>query len=184
MGLCELQTTLHVMISVATLCAFHLPKDLRNLVRIQMELFNLVFSNHRDANLQKLKSGRLQFCVKIDSFQQQQWSKNHKNASNISNFVSKIHQNDCENRCFKHFPSYPGVLVIRMQSSKLGKKSRLSEMANAAQSRATSPLFFLKTGWPNKILVASGNRATGQPLISSTAYERLGDSVCIRETPG
>ena len=32
-------------------------------------------------------------------------------------------------------------------------------MANAAQSRATGPLFFLKTGCSNKILVASGNRA-------------------------
>ena len=33
-------------------------------------------------------------------------------------------------------------------------------MANAAQSRATGLLFFLKTGCPNEILVASGNRAT------------------------
>ena len=33
-------------------------------------------------------------------------------------------------------------------------------MANAAKSQATGPLFFLKTGCPNEILVASGNRAT------------------------
>ena len=33
-------------------------------------------------------------------------------------------------------------------------------MANAAQSRATGPLFFLKTGCPEEILVASGKRAT------------------------
>ena len=33
-------------------------------------------------------------------------------------------------------------------------------MANTAQSRATGPLFFLKTGCRNKILVALGNRAT------------------------
>ena len=37
-------------------------------------------------------------------------------------------------------------------------------MANAGQSRATSPLFFLKTGCLNKVLY----QATGQPLISST----------------
>ena len=36
-------------------------------------------------------------------------------------------------------------------------------MAKVAQSRATGPLFFLKTGCPNEILVTSGNRATGQP---------------------
>ena len=35
-------------------------------------------------------------------------------------------------------------------------------MANSWQSRATGPLFLLKTGCPNEILVASG-----QPLISS-----------------
>ena len=33
-------------------------------------------------------------------------------------------------------------------------------MANARQSRATSPLFFLKSGCRNKVLVVSGNRAT------------------------
>ena len=33
-------------------------------------------------------------------------------------------------------------------------------MANAGQSRATGPLFNLKTGCPNEILVASGKRAT------------------------
>ena len=33
-------------------------------------------------------------------------------------------------------------------------------MANVAQSRATGPLFFLKTGYPKEILVASGNWAT------------------------
>ena len=33
-------------------------------------------------------------------------------------------------------------------------------MSNAAQSWATGPLFFLKTGCPNEIVVASGNRAT------------------------
>ena len=33
-------------------------------------------------------------------------------------------------------------------------------MANVAQSWATGPLFFLKAGCPNQILVASGNRAT------------------------
>ena len=33
-------------------------------------------------------------------------------------------------------------------------------MANVGQSRATGPLFFLKTGCPNKVLVVSGNRAT------------------------
>ena len=33
-------------------------------------------------------------------------------------------------------------------------------MANARQTRATGPLFFLKTGCPNEVLVASGNRAT------------------------
>ena len=29
-------------------------------------------------------------------------------------------------------------------------------MANAGQSRATGPLFFLKTGCPNRVLVVSG----------------------------
>ena len=33
-------------------------------------------------------------------------------------------------------------------------------MANARQSGATGSLFFLKTGFPNKVLVVLGNRAT------------------------
>ena len=33
-------------------------------------------------------------------------------------------------------------------------------MANAGQSRTTGPLFFLKTGCPNEVLVVSANWAT------------------------
>ena len=47
-------------------------------------------------------------------------------------------------------------------------------MANARQSRATGPLFFLKSGCPNKVLVVSANR---QLLISSTA-----DGVNLKST--
>ena len=37
------------------------------------------------------------------------------------------------------------------------KKIQVVLMANDGQSRATSPLFFLKTGCLNKVLVALGN---------------------------
>ena len=33
-------------------------------------------------------------------------------------------------------------------------------MENAGQSPATGPLFFLKTGYPNEVLVVSVNRET------------------------
>ena len=49
----------------------------------------------------------------FDSFLPQKWSKNRKNASNISNFFAKFGQNESENTYFKHFPAYPGDLVIR-----------------------------------------------------------------------
>ena len=45
-------------------------------------------------------------------------------------------------------------------SARNKEKIQVVQMANAAQSWATGPLFFLKTGCPNEILVASGNRAT------------------------
>ena len=57
--------------------------------------------------------GDCQFCVEIDSLLPQKWSKNRKNASNISNFFAKFGQNESENTYFKHFPAYPGDLVIR-----------------------------------------------------------------------
>ena len=40
------------------------------------------------------------------------------------------------------------------------KKIQVVLMANAGQSRATGPLFILKTGCPNEVLVVSGTRAT------------------------
>ena len=46
-------------------------------------------------------------------------------------------------------------------------------MVNEGQSRATGALFFLKTGCPNEVLVVSGNRATGQLLISSTGVQYI-----------
>ena len=51
-------------------------------------------------------------------------------------------------------------------------------MANAAQSRATGPLFFLKTGCLNEILVASGNRATGQPGMANFEHCNISEYTC------
>ena len=57
------------------------------------------------------------------------------------------------------------------------KLIQVVRMANAAQSRATGPLFLLKTGCINEILVASGNRATanfehwsGRKIPTQCAY--------------
>ena len=50
-----------------------------------------------------------------------------------------------------------GVVEISVRNQ---EKIQVVLMANAGQSQATGPLFFLKTGCPNEVLVVSGNRAT------------------------
>ena len=47
--------------------------------------------------------------------------------------------------------------VSVLQCSKL-EKIQVVLMANAGQSRASGPLFFVKTGCLKKVLVVSGNR--------------------------
>ena len=66
----------------------------------------------------------------------------HFNLTSISISIVKCHGQLVES-----------VLEIR-------KKKQIVLMANAGQSWATGPLFFLKTGCPNKLLVVLGNRAT------------------------
>ena len=53
-----------------------------------------------------------------------------------------------------------GSLSCVLAVLEIRKKIQVVLMANAGQSRATGPLFFLKPGCPNKVLVVSGNRAT------------------------
>ena len=48
-------------------------------------------------------------------------------------------------------------------------------------SRATTPLFFLKTGCPFEVLIVLGNRAIGQPLISSTAVTGVAGAANLAE---
>ena len=60
------------------------------------------------------------------------------------------------------------LLGLNLAVLKIRKKIQVVLMANAGQSWATGPLFFLKTRCPKEVLVVLGNRATGQPLILGT----------------